>query len=63
VPSKTLLAVLSKAVGGGVYDDLIVAGVERYGFPGGVGCRGDEGEHVGFCDEFDRDVEVEFPCP
>lgn len=60
--AEALLSVLSETIGGCIYDDLVVARIESYGFSGGVGSSGDEGKHVGFCDEFDGDVQVEFPC-
>ena len=62
MPSETLLPVLAEPIGGCVYDDLIIAGLKGHGFSGGMRRGRDERVHVGFSDEFDGDVDVEFPC-
>lgn len=61
MPAETLLPVLSEAVGGGVDDDLVVAGLEGDVFPTRVWRGAHHAVHVGFRDEFDGDGDVVFP--
>ena len=59
---EALLPILSKAVRGCIDHNLVVAGLESDGFSGRVRRRGDERVHVGLGDEFDGDVDIQFPC-
>ena len=61
MPLECLLAVLPKAVGRAVDDDLVVAGLEGDGFAVGVRAGAGEGEHVGFDDSLDGDADAVFP--
>ena len=59
--AEALFAILSKAFGAGVYDDLVVCGLEGDEFAGRVGGRADHAEHVRFGDEFDGHGDAVFP--
>lgn len=59
---ESLFAILSEPISGRVHDDLIIAALECYRFPRGMGSCAGEGIHVGLCYEFDWDGDVEFPC-
>ena len=61
VAAEALLSVLAEFVRGAVDDDLIVAGLEGDVFAVWMGCCPCEGEHVWFCDEFNRDGNAIFP--
>lgn len=61
VSAEALLAVLAEAVGGGVDDDLVVAGLEGDVFARGVRGGPHHAVHVRLGDEFDGDGDVVFP--
>ena len=61
--AETLLAVLAEAVGTGVHDDLVVAGLEGDVFARGMRRGSHHAVHVGLGDEFDGDGDVVFPRP
>lgn len=61
VPPKTLLPILPEPICGSVYDDLVVAGLERNVFSRWMRGSADHAIHVGFGDELDGYRDVVFP--
>jgi len=62
MPPKAFLPILPEPIRSGVNHYLVVPGLEGDVFAGGVRRGTDEGVHVGFCDEFDGDGDIVFPC-